>query len=64
MSWLIAYYSGPRGLGFLSKVQSVDQRMRLASPTAGVPSHTSGAAMKRYAQRFALSSHGLIGWNC
>ena len=34
----------------LSKVQSVDQRMRLGmrcrlSPTADVPSHTSGAAM-------------------
>ncbi len=38
--------SGPK----LSKVQSVDQRMRLGmrcrlSPTADVPSHTSGAAM-------------------
>ena len=36
--------------GLLSKVQSVDQRMRLGmrcrlSPTADVPSHTSGAAM-------------------
>ena len=34
----------------LSKVQSVDQRMHLGmlcrlSPTADVPSHTSGAAM-------------------
>ena len=34
---------------WLSKVQSVDQRMRLGmrcrlSPTADVPSHTSGAA--------------------
>ena len=35
---------------FLSKVQSVEQRMRLGmrcrlSPTADVPSHTSGVAM-------------------
>ena len=35
---------------WLTKVQSVDQRMRLGmrcrlSPTADVPSHTSGAAM-------------------
>jgi hypothetical protein len=33
---------------WLSKVQSVDQRMRMRcrfSPTADVPSHTSGAAM-------------------
>ena len=39
-----------RGRGGLSKVQSVDQRMRLGmrcrlSPTADVPSHTSRAAM-------------------
>ena len=40
----------PAERSFLSEVQSVDQRMRLGmrcrlSPTADVPSHTSGAAM-------------------
>ena len=48
----------------LSKVQSVDQRMRLGmrcrlSPTADVPSHTSGAAMCQIAS--SVLRTGLFG---
>ena len=47
-----------------SKVQSVDQRMRLGmrcrlSPTADVPSHTSGAAMCQIAS--SVLRTGLFG---
>ena len=47
----------------LSKVQSVDQRMRLGmrcrlSPTADVPSHTSGAAMYARSGRSILVATG------
>ena len=52
----------------LSKVQSVDQRMRLGtrcrlSPTADVPSHTSGAAMchKRHSITSSALRTGLFG---
>ena len=49
----------------LSKVQSVDQRMRLGmrcrlSPTADVPSHTSGAAMCHKADHSAFELGLLI----
>src|SRR6476660_8209821 len=50
----------------LCKVQSVDQRMRIGmrcrlSPTADVPSHTSGAAMRCHHRAFARSLNYLIG---
>ena len=48
---------------WLSKVQSVDQRMRLGmrcrlSPTADVPSHTAGAAMCQYRSLHCASRSG------
>ena len=55
----------------LCKVQSVDQRMRLECGVGFRQLRTCRrtrpgqlCAMKSYAQRFALSSHGLTGWKC